>query len=265
VQFQAPLWQTNSLLVVTGNEAILFDPGVLPVEIETIRSETARRGCHAVRLLITHADFDHVCGIPYFPGAEVACGESTAHSIRSGEAAQGLRDAELEWAAGWSDDLHVDRVIAEGADVTLGASRIEAIGAPSHGRDGLAYVVLEQGVLVTGDHISAVTYPALHGPFSLLRQANERLLEALDRHELRWVVPGHGPALRPAEATAICEADLSYLDRLGAAAREAIQEGLAPGYALLHVYAVEPPRPTTPDFEIYQDRAGNARRLLAQM
>jgi glyoxylase-like metal-dependent hydrolase (beta-lactamase superfamily II) len=263
-QFQAPLWQTNSLLAVRGNEALLCDPALLPNEIEAIRSEAAQRS-HEVRcLLVTHADFDHVCGIPFFPEPEIVCGEETAEAIRTGAADEGLRSAGIEWGAAWPGALRVNRVVAGGAEHALGAFRVAAIDAPSHGREGLGYVLLDQGVLAPGDHLSAITYPLVGGPLARAKGATARLLEALDRHDLRWVVPGHGPALSPAEARTIGEADLAYLDRLAVVADEAVKRELAPGPALLHVYAVEPPRPTTPDFEVYEVRTGNARQALVE-
>jgi hypothetical protein len=93
--------------------------------------------------------------------------------------------------------------------------------------------------------------------------ATEALLAALDQHELRVVVPGHGPVLTPEHASRIGRDDLRYLHELEAAAREAADGGLSPGYALVHVHAVAPPRPTTPDFQIYDIHGGNARRALA--
>jgi len=263
-QFQAPLWQTNSLLAVRDRVGLLCDPALMPEEIAAVRTEAARRA-GVLHLLVTHADFDHVCGIALFPEAEIVSGEETAEAIRGSKAAEGLESAAAEWGASWVPELRVDRVVGADAEFSCGPFRVSAIDAPSHGREGLGYVLLDQGVLFPGDHLSAITYPLLAGPLARARQATERLLEALDRHELRLVVPGHGPALSPSDARRIGEADLAYLDRLREAAEQAVEEGLAHGYALLRVYAVEPPRPTTPDFEVYDVRAGNARRVLAEL
>jgi hypothetical protein len=41
--------------------------------------------------------------------------------------------------------------------------------------------------------------------------------------------------------------------------------GLDSGHALLHVFEVEPPRETTPDFEIDALRGANARSVLANV
>jgi glyoxylase-like metal-dependent hydrolase (beta-lactamase superfamily II) len=265
-QFQAPLWQTNSLLVLADGEALLCDPALAPEEIAGIRSKVGRRTEGTLHLLITHGDFDHVCGIPYFAGAEVVAGEETALRIESGSVIEEIRGAGAEWGFEWrTDGLRVDRVVAAGTELACGAFRVAAFDAPSHGREGLAFVLPEQGILLPGDHLSAITYPLLAESPRRAAAACERLLEALDRFELRWVVPGHGPALSVDEARAIAEADLAYLRALAEAARGALGEALSPGDALLRVFAVEPPRANTDDFEIYAIRAGNARLMLAEV
>ncbi|MGH2540660.1 MAG: MBL fold metallo-hydrolase [Actinomycetota bacterium] len=264
--FQAPLWQTNSLLALAEGEALLCDPALSPDEIGGIRSEVERRAEGAVHLLVTHGDFDHICGIPYFPTAEVVAGEETARRIEQGAVVDELRSAGTEWGVEWpTDGLHVDRVVEAGAEFACGAFRVVAFDAPSHGREGLAFILPEQGIIFPGDHVSAITYPLLAASPHRAATACERLIEAIDRFEPRWVVPGHGPALSAAEARTIAEADLVYLRALAEAAREAVTEGLSPGDALLHVFAVEPPRANTDDFEIYALHAGNARLMLAEV
>jgi hydroxyacylglutathione hydrolase len=262
-QFQSPLWQTNSLLAAADGTVVLCDPAYTPEEIRLIRAASEEKADKGIHILVTHADFDHVCGIPYFPEAEVVAGEETAGKVRSGAAAEGLAKNGPEWSVEWPTDLRVDRVIGPG-EFECGGVRIAAMDASSHGRDGTAFMLLDHGVLVPGDHVSTITYPLLGGPIDLVIEANRALLEALERYALRWVVPGHGPAHTPDEARAIAKADLGYLERLVAAAHAAVEDGAPPGYALLRVFEVEPPRSNTADFEIYSIRAANARLALEQ-
>lgn len=261
--FQAPLWQTNALLAVSAGDVLLCDPAITPEQIEAIAGEAKRRADGRSFLLVTHADYDHVCGIPYFPDAEVVAGPGTVAKLNDGSALAGLASGGAEWGLEWPADLRVDREVAAG-EVELGAFRVVAIDAPSHGREGLGYVLLEQGILLPGDSLSAITIPLLGGSLARARVAAERLLETLDRFVLRHLVPGHGPVLAPEDARRIGEQDLRYLEQLEAAAREAAGDALSPGYALVHVYAVEPPRPSTPDFAIYDIHGGNVRLALRE-
>jgi glyoxylase-like metal-dependent hydrolase (beta-lactamase superfamily II) len=258
---QTPLWQTNALLARTDGDALLCDPCFTPAEIETL-AVAAREATGEIHLLLTHGDFDHTCGIGDIPEATVVTGAATAERIASGTAAEELAAAGAEWGVVWRTDVRVDRIVEPGR-FECGAFAVEAVEAPGHTSDGLAYVLLDQGVLLPGDYLSAMTYPFIGGALDDTIATVRRLLDVLERSDLRWVVPGHGPTLVPEEAAAVGEADLLYLEKLAASAAEARADGMSPGDALLHVFSVEPPRKTTPDFEIYALRSANARKVLS--
>ena len=260
-QWQTPLWQTNAVLARAGSETLLCDPCFTPDEVERLVAH-AREAAGPIQLLLTHGDFDHVCGVGYVPEAVVIAGATTAERIRNGTAAKELMAAGAEWGVEWKAELRVDRVVEPGR-VQCGAFDVEAVEAPGHTADGLAYVLVDHGVLLPGDYLSDMTYPFIGGGLEATIATVRRLLEALERHDLRYVVPGHGRALTPAEAATIGEADLAYLEALTRAVSEADADGLDAGRALLHVFEVEPPRETTPDFEIYALRSANARSVLA--
>ena len=258
---QTPLWQTNAVLARSGSDTLLCDPCFTPDEIERLVA-FARESGGPIQLLLTHGDFDHVCGIGYVPEALVVAGAATTERIRSGTAGEQLAAAGAEWGVTWPTGLRVDRVIEPGL-VECGAFHVEVIEAAGHTDDGLAYVLVDQRVLLPGDYLSDMTYPFIGGALEEAIATVRRLLGALERHDLRWVVPGHGRALTPEEATAVGTSDLVYLEALARTAAEAEADGLSPGQALLHVFEVEPPRETTPDFEIYALRSANARSVLA--
>jgi len=258
---QASLWQTNALHARSGDEVLLVDPCLEPAEIEA-QAALARSANGRVHVLITHADYDHVCGIGALPEATVVAGSATAARIESGDAAAALKAAGREWGYAWSTNLRVDQIVEPGV-FACGPFNIEALDATGHTVDGLAFVLLDQGVLAPGDYLSPMTYPFVGAGVDEAAATTRRLLDALERHELRWVVPGHGEPLTPEQAAALGEADLVYLEALACAAGESRERGLPGGPALLHVYEVEPPRATTPDFEIYALRAANARAALA--
>jgi glyoxylase-like metal-dependent hydrolase (beta-lactamase superfamily II) len=258
---QTALWETNSVLALGTHDAMLVDAGFEPAEIAALAARASSVG-GTVHLLVTHADFDHTCGIGLLPDAVVVAGDATAGHIRSGGAGEQLAAAGAEWGLDWPSELRIDRVLAPG-DHDVGSFAVSAFPAHGHTDDGLAFLLSEQGVLVTGDYLSPMTYPYVGASVAAAAATCRRLLEAVERHEPRWVVPGHGRPLPAGEARAVAQADLDYLEALGDAAREARERELPPGPALLHVFAVEPPRGTTADFEVYGIRASNARAALA--
>jgi glyoxylase-like metal-dependent hydrolase (beta-lactamase superfamily II) len=264
-QFQTPLWQTNCLLAVAGGEALLCDPSYTTEELEELRGEVARRQAEAAHVLVTHADYDHICGLGFFPAGVVVGGAGTAERIGDGSAVAELEAAAVEWGIAWPvAGVRVDRTARPGEELVLGSFRVATVDAPSHGREGLAYVLLDQGVLFAGDHLSPISLPLLAGSLEAAIAANEALLAALDRHRPRWIVPGHGRTLSLEEAHEIGEADLAYLLALRAAAADAVRDELPPGEALLRTFGVEPPREDAEDFAVYGIRAGNARLALDQ-
>lgn len=258
---QTPLWQTNALLAHSRDEVLLCDPCFTPEEIETVAA-AAREPGGPVHVLVTHGDFDHVCGLGYLPEATIVAGAGTAERIATGTAAEELAAAGAEWGVSWRTELRVDRVVEPGS-FECGGFPVQALEATGHTADGLAYVLVDQGVLIPGDYLSAMTYPFVLGRLDHAIATVRRLLDALARLDLRLVVPGHGPVLTPREAAAVGEGDLVYLEALAGAVAETRADVLSPGDALLHVFAVEPPRKTTPDFEIYALRSANARSVLA--
>ena len=192
-------------------------------------------------------------------------GAETARKVTSGAAAEDLGSAGAEWGLNWRiEGLRVDRVVGPGTEFACGAFRVAVIDAPSHGREGLAYALLEQGVLLPGDHLSAITYPLLAGSLARAVRACERLLEELDAYAppLGGARPLAGLAF--AEARAVGEADLRTSRVLPGRRAKRAPSGFLTG-TRSHVYEVEPPRTNTGDFEIYGIRAGDARRALAEI
>ena len=200
----------DCLLVLAGDEAVLRDPSYTQEELESLRAEVENERASAVHVLVTHADYDHVCGLGSFPGATVVAVAGTVWRVEDGSAGDGPQRRARSGGSAWSLDGRIDRTVDVG-EVQLGAFPVDVVDAPSHGREGAAFVLPDQGILFAGDHLSPITIPLLAGSLQAAVAANEALLDALDRHELRWIVPGHGRVLSPAEAREIGQADLEYL------------------------------------------------------
>jgi hydroxyacylglutathione hydrolase len=262
---QGPLWQTNATLIESGDDLVLVDPAQFPDELAVLRAAVDRSAPERLWLLITHADFDHLQGIPLFPEATVAADRVTSERLSDGRAAAGLRAAGVDFGTAWDDRLRCDRVLAAGVPERLGALEVVALEAPGHQDHGAAFVFPSLGLLAAGDYLSAITYPfCLHG-VAEARATVERLLDGIERYGVETVVPGHGPVHDAAEARRIGEEDVRYLRALETAALEAVARSLAPSFALLHVFGVQPPRANTDDFEMYDLRGWNARMALAAL
>jgi glyoxylase-like metal-dependent hydrolase (beta-lactamase superfamily II) len=259
---QGPLWQTNATLLEAAGDVVLVDPAQFPDELAVLRAAVDALRPERLWLLITHADFDHVQGIPVFPEGTVVTDAETAERLIDGRAAEGLRAAGRDFGADWDDTLRADRIIGFGEPERLGGLELVAIDAAGHQDHGTAFAFPDLGVLAAGDYLSAITYPfCIHG-VAEARATTERLLAAIEQHAIGVIIPGHGPVHDGATATRIGTEDVRYLAALEAAASEAAARQLPPAFALLHVFGVEPPRANTDDFEMYDLRGWNARAAL---
>ena len=61
-RFESALWQTSSLLLAEGTEAVLVDPAVSADEVARIAARARELGADVTHVLATHADWDHVAG-----------------------------------------------------------------------------------------------------------------------------------------------------------------------------------------------------------
>ncbi|MFT3866722.1 MAG: MBL fold metallo-hydrolase [Solirubrobacterales bacterium] len=253
-------WATNTLIVEADSGCLVTDPCIFPDELDEIRARVDAYDGACV--LITHAHFDHACGIPWFPAATIVAGERTAALIADGTVRGKLDEWGPQWGADWSGEVRVDQVI-EGT-ASCGGLAVTAVDVHGHAPDGSAFIVDELGLMVPGDYLSSVSYPLVLSSLPDTIAAQERLLEALDAHPIEVVVPGHGPALSDDEARQVGREDLEYLRALRGAAEEAVSAGAATYPAYMAVYEVEPPREERPDFDPFGHRATNARKAVAE-
>src|SRR5215475_5014155 len=92
-RFEAFLWRTTSLLVLADGESLAVDPAITVDEVVGIDRRGRELGAPIRHVLITHGDWDHVCGIGAFPEAEGAMGEETGEKVASGRTDESVRRA----------------------------------------------------------------------------------------------------------------------------------------------------------------------------
>ena len=258
---QSELWATNSVLIPAGDACLVCDPSIFPEEIEEIRSATG--GYEQVCVLVTHSDFDHVCGVPAFAGATVIAGPTTAAAVADGTARFKLDVSGREWGTAWEGGLHID-VVATPEGVRCGDAEVVAVESCGHIDDGCSFVLADRGILLPGDYLSSVCYPIVLASFEATVATLERLLAAIGEHGISIIVPGHGPVLDRHQARRIAREDIEYVRSVQAAAAEAVRTGASPNAALLAVCAVPPPRRARRDFEAFDSWSSNARLALAE-
>ncbi len=256
-RFESALWETSSLLLSDGTDAVLVDPAISADEVARIAARAGELGVDVTHVLVTHADWDHVCGIAAFPAAAATMSEATAARLlaRAGEATTAERAAAngVEIAG----EPRVDRAFPAGAAVQAGPFLLETLALPGHTPDGTAFRCRELDLLAVGDHLSTIEFPFVTST-AAYRGTLAALIDLLRHDPPGRIVPGHGPELTAADALSIAEADLAYLWEL----HDAVAPGATREDARAAGLAVELPRPAAND--LAQSQAANVEAALAE-
>jgi len=255
-RFESALWETASLLLAKGNEAVLVDPAISVAEVARIAARVRELGVEVTHVLATHADWDHVCGIAAFPSAVATLSEATAARLRA-SSDKAIAERAAVNGVDIAGEPRVDRTFHAGAGLQAGPFLLETLALPGHTADGTAFRSRELDLLVVGDHLSTIEFPFVTST-AAYRGTLAALVDLLRRDPPGRVVPGHGPELTAADALAIAEADLRYLWAL----RDAVATGATLEDARAAGLAVELPRPAADD--LAQAQAANVEVALVE-
>jgi glyoxylase-like metal-dependent hydrolase (beta-lactamase superfamily II) len=203
------LWQTTTLEIEREGARLMVDPGIAPWEVRS-----AAGGRRVDHVLITHADWDHVLGIPMLPEATVHAGAAAAERIASGEA----------WASVVAEarpfcipldglqPLRVDDVLDPPCETTFGPWSASVWATPGHTPDCITTLLPDERLLVAGDYLSPLEIPYAYDSVAAYRETLGVLAGLIDEHRPEWVAIGHGAPLTADEARAVADEDIAYLD-----------------------------------------------------
>jgi glyoxylase-like metal-dependent hydrolase (beta-lactamase superfamily II) len=263
IRYESALWETTALALHAGGHAVLVDPCISEPEIAAISADLAERGLEVRGLLITHSDWDHVCGIASFPDAPAIMSREAGVRIASGQAAESVAREGAAEGLSFAGAPRADLVFDPGEALQVGPFTVETMALPGHTSCGAGYRVRELDLLVVGDYLSVIEFPFVYVSTAAYRATLAALLDALRRDPAALVTPGHGRPLTTDEALAIAEEDLAYLHSLQAAVRGALAHGAAREDAIAAGAAVDVPRGDGDD--VGRLRQDNAELQLAEL
>jgi glyoxylase-like metal-dependent hydrolase (beta-lactamase superfamily II) len=214
IRLESALWETSSLLLIDGDRAVAVDPGVRPKEIEAIAARAHDEGAAVEDVLATHSDWDHVAGIAAFPDSRASMGPAAAERVAGGDARREMDEEGAKLGLAWDGEPRVDRILEPGRATEAGSFVVETLPAPGHTDCGLAYRIRTLDLLAVGDYLSPREFPFIFDSTAAYRGTLALFLDTLRRDPPATVVPGHGRPLSAAEAIAIADADLRYLNAL---------------------------------------------------
>jgi endoribonuclease LACTB2 len=129
---------TNTYLIGTGPKRILIDAGQgIPTYLPILQGVLASENCEVETLLITHFHGDHTMGIP-----DLVNGLSPRPTLRKNLSV-------LHTSAAWGKVQD----ISNGQTFKVDGASLKAFHCPGHTGDHMAFVLLEEGALFTGDNV----------------------------------------------------------------------------------------------------------------
>lgn len=226
-------YEMNSLVLTRDGHALVVDPGVLPSELDdlaaAVQAEAPR--LDRVSLAFTHPHWDHVLGLPWFPGATTFAHAGFADALER-EAATVTADA-TRWIEEQGEKLphgfrpFTPALSARGTTaVQLGPFTVVTYDTPGHDSTHLALWFPDSGVLAAGDLLSDIEIPMLDAPPWVYRNSLKTLHWLFEQEDVRLLVPGHGPVAhgRTAGYRRLLR-DLDYLLHLEEAVERAWKAG----------------------------------------
>jgi hydroxyacylglutathione hydrolase len=214
------IWQTTSTVLSLDGGCLVVDPAYFPRELDDLAALARSRG-ETLAVAFTHGHWDHIAGWQSFPGAEVLGAPRLAQAVAAADesALADARDFDGRWYVTRPEPLRwppAVRAVGEGP-LTVGPLELRALSLPGHSPDGLGLIAGD--VLLPGDYLSPCEIPFVDDA-AAYRDTLVRLLGLLGA-DVGTVIPGHGPRLSAAQARAIAEADVVYVEALLAAPDEA--------------------------------------------
>lgn len=185
--------QENSYLLWDETGAsVVADPGCqTDEEKRELAAYIEKKGLSLRYILLTHAHFDHIYGVPYLMeayGASVFMAGEETEVLRSNSmltGAMGLPYAPEAFA--FSD-------LVQGQEICFGITKLEVIETPGHSPGGRCFLDSEDGILITGDSLFAGSI----GRTDLPGGDYDKLIVSV-MEKLIWlpgdtdILPGHGP------------------------------------------------------------------------
>ena len=202
---------TNSYLLEDAGDLIVVDPGPLIEAHLAALVEAAGTAARISAIIVTHAHLDHSAaapalsaqtGAPVLAFGDAASGRSALMQRLS---AQGLGGG----GEGIDRAFRPDRLLADGAYLSLGGRRIEVIHTPGH-MGGHLCLALDD-ILFSGDHAMAWASTLVSPPDGDMG-AYMASLTRLEARSWGLMLPGHGPEV-PDPATRLADLRRHRLSR----------------------------------------------------
>jgi glyoxylase-like metal-dependent hydrolase (beta-lactamase superfamily II) len=167
---------TNTYLVGGGGSGdwAVIDPG--PALADHVEAILAAAPGPITRILVTHTHTDHSPA-------------TVALKARTGASVHGLAPRHAEWQ---DASFAADVTLTGGERIALAPhTHLSVIHTPGHAGNHLCYLLEEEKLLFTGDHVMQASTVVINPPDGDMAAYIASLRSLLDL-DLEWLAPGHG-------------------------------------------------------------------------
>ena len=191
---------TNTYIVGEGDQFIVIDPG--PDDIGHIERIAAIVGQNLIKILCTHSHPDHHPGAKRLQSLAIAngagkvsiAGLAMPHAYLQANGSP--RNIEYETPTTW--DFTPDHQLKNGERIAVGDCTLRAIHTPGHASNHVCFLLEEDQLLFSGDHILNGVTPIINPPDGDM-QAYLDSLAHLATLDFDFILPAHGYVLAPAK------------------------------------------------------------------
>lgn len=193
--FERGWLSANNVLLFDGGEVTLIDSGYVSHAAQTVALlRAALHDRRLTRLINTHSHSDHIGGnasVQRAFGCTISVPVGMERAVTHWDEAALL----LSTAAQAGERFRADATLAPGDRFLAGELEWQAIAAPGHDMDALAYYNAERRILMSGDALwrdgFGILFADVLGTGDGLGEAR-RTLEGIGRLAVDVVIPGHG-------------------------------------------------------------------------
>lgn len=193
---QTSLMQQMQTVVLKSDRHVLFiDPGFFPPELSDLtRQIPAIAQERSPLLALTHSDYDHIAGVPYFPSWPVVA--SSHWDLRN-------EKESLAQLAQFDGEFYLDRPWGEAQMPPVTATHSVKDGqvlgpfqffhTQGHTDDGLMVIWDRAHLAVVGDFLSILEFPFIYTSFDRYQSTIKRFREVFAASHITYLISQHGP------------------------------------------------------------------------
>jgi len=175
---------TNCYLISSDDAAVVIDPGFISEKVAEFLNENSQKNR---AILLTHAHFDHISGVPSLK-------EKINVSVYAGaDEKANLLDPEINLTARFhakTNGFEADGYLTHGEILKIGSLEFKVLHTPGHTTGGVSYLLdnnLFSGDTLFYESVGRTDFPG--GDFGVLESS---IMELYNLPESVVVFPGHG-------------------------------------------------------------------------